>query len=129
MAPVFAGGSNVAVSATTPSPELAEDVLRVVFSDEYQTMLAEAGLGPARGEFTDLMMEDVFGRTLVRTAAASKLTPAAPGWAAIEEAGVYEDLFARIAEGEDVEALAAEFDARLTPMLNRSALELAGGED
>ncbi|CAM3681164.1 extracellular solute-binding protein [Isoptericola cucumis] len=129
VAPVFAGGSNVAISATTPSPELAEDVLRVVFSDEYQTMLAEAGLGPARGEFTDLMMEDVFGRTLVRTAAASKLTPAAPGWAAIEEAGVYEDLFARIAEGEDVEALAAEFDARLTPMLNRSALELAGGED
>ena len=126
VAPVFAGGSNIAISATTPSPELAEDVLRVVFSDEYQTMLAEAGLGPARGEFTDLMTEDVFGRTLVRTAAASKLTPAAPGWADIEEAGVYEELFARIAEGEDVAALAAEFDARLTPMLNRSA---AFGQD
>ncbi|GAA1711774.1 sugar ABC transporter substrate-binding protein [Isoptericola hypogeus] len=121
IAPVFAGGSNIAISAASPSPALAEDVLRVVFSDDYQTMLAEAGLGPARGEFTDLMKDDVFGRTLVRTAAASKLTPAAPGWAAVEAAGVYEELFGRIADGEDVAALAAEFDARLTPMLNRPA--------
>jgi N,N'-diacetylchitobiose transport system substrate-binding protein len=121
LAPVFAGGSNIAVSATSPSPALAEDVLRLVFSDEYQTRLAEAGLGPGNSSFTDLMKGDKFGRTLVRTAAASKLTPAAPGWASIEEAGVYEDLFGRIAAGGDVATLAAEFDARLTPMLNAPA--------
>jgi len=118
LAPVFAGGSNIAVSATSPSPELAEDVLRVVFSDEFQSRLAESGLGPADADAQELMKGDKFGRTLVRTAAASKLTPAAPGWASIEDAGVYEDLFGRIAGGGDVATLAQEFDARLTPMLN-----------
>ncbi|MEL7975951.1 extracellular solute-binding protein [Isoptericola sp. F-RaC21] len=121
LAPVFAGGSNIAVSATSPSPDLAEDVLRVVFSDEYQEKLAAAGLGPANADAQELMKGDRFGRLMVRTAAASKLTPPAPGWASIEDAGVYEDLFGRIADGGDVATLAKEFDARLTPMLNAPA--------
>ncbi|MGW8568321.1 extracellular solute-binding protein [Isoptericola sp. NPDC055881] len=121
LAPVFAGGSNIAVSATSPSPDLAEDVLRVVFSDEFQTRLARSGLGPANSDAQEVMKGDKFGRALVRTAAASKLTPAAPGWASIEEEGVYEELFGRIADGGDVAALAREFDARLTPMLNSPA--------
>ncbi|MEU2199709.1 extracellular solute-binding protein [Isoptericola sp. NPDC019482] len=121
LAPVFAGGSNIAVSAASPSPELAEDVLRVVFSDEYQEKLAAAGLGPANEDAQELMEGDRFGRLMVRTAVASKLTPPAPGWASIEDAGVYEELFGRIADGGDVESLAREFDARLTPMLNAPA--------
>ncbi|MFE6969587.1 extracellular solute-binding protein [Isoptericola sp. NPDC057653] len=123
LAPVFAGGSNIAISATSPRPDLAEDVLRVVFSDEFQTRLAASGLGPANADAQEAMKGDKFGRTLVRTAVASKLTPAAPGWASIEEEGVYEDLFGRIADGGDVEALAREFDARLTPMLNAPAAQ------
>ncbi|MFB7797282.1 extracellular solute-binding protein [Isoptericola sp. NPDC056134] len=122
LAPVFAGGSNIAVSATSPSPDLAEDVLRVVFSDEYQEKLAAAGLGPANEDAQELMKGDRYGRLMVRTAAASKLTPPAPGWASIEDAGVYEDLFGRIADGGDVATLAHEFDARLTPMLNTPAV-------
>jgi len=118
-APVFAGGSNIAISATSPSPELAEDVLRVVFSDEYQEKLA-AGLGPANEDAQELMKGDKFGRLLVRTAAASQLTPPAPGWASIEDAGTYEDLFGRIAQGGDVATLAAQFDELLTPMLNEA---------
>jgi N,N'-diacetylchitobiose transport system substrate-binding protein len=121
IAPVFAGGSNIAVSATSPSPELAEDVLRVVFSAEFQERLATSGLGPADAEAQELMKGDKFGRLMVRTAAASKLTPAAPGWASIEDAGMYEELFGRIADGGDVATLATEFDARLTPMLNAPA--------
>ncbi|MCA5893388.1 extracellular solute-binding protein [Isoptericola sp. NEAU-Y5] len=119
VAPVFAGGSNIAISAASPSPELSENLLRVVFSDGFQERLAGAGLGPGNSTFQDLMEGDRFGRTLTRTAAASQLTPAAPGWAAIEDEGVYEELFRRIAAGGDVAALAEEFDARLTPMLNR----------
>ncbi|HWV77112.1 MAG TPA: extracellular solute-binding protein [Isoptericola sp.] len=121
IAPVFAGGSNIAVSAASRSPELAEDVLRVVFSDEYQEKLAAAGLGPANEDAQELMKGDKFGRLMVRTATASKLTPPAPGWASIEEAGVYEELFGRIADGGDVASLAQEYDARLTPMLNAPA--------
>ncbi|MCL2595391.1 MAG: extracellular solute-binding protein [Promicromonosporaceae bacterium] len=118
IAPVFAGGSNLAISAQSQHPELAENLLRIIFSEDYQRMLGENGLGPANANYTDSMGDSKFARTMIETAQASRLTPAAPGWAAIEAAFVYEELFQAIAEGGDVAAIAAEFDARLTPMLN-----------
>ena len=121
IAPVFAGGSNIAVSAQSQNPELAENLLRIIFSEEYQTLLGENGLGPANADYVSALGDDKFAQTMIDTAAASKLTPAAPGWAAIEGALVYEDLFQKIAEGGDVTALAAEYDAILTPMLNGQA--------
>ncbi|NTW41617.1 MAG: extracellular solute-binding protein, partial [Cellulomonadaceae bacterium] len=41
IAPVFAGGSNIAISATSQHPELAENLMRIIFSPEYQQMLGE----------------------------------------------------------------------------------------
>ncbi|WP_277212407.1 extracellular solute-binding protein [Isoptericola croceus] len=123
VAPVFAGGSNLAVSALTRNVELSEDLLRVVYADEYQTLLAEAGLGPANTTFTQLMTGDKFGRTLVATAEASKLTPPAPGWADIESRGIYEELFKEIARGGSVPALAQEYDGIITPLLDGTVAE------
>lgn len=118
LAPVFAGGSNIAVSAQSQHPELAENLLRIIFSEEYQTMLGQSGLGPGNTQYTSSLGDDEFAQTMMATAAASKLTPAAPGWAAVEAAFVYEELFQKIAEGGDVAALAAEYDETITPMLN-----------
>lgn len=118
LAPVFAGGSNVAISAASQHPELAENLLRIIFSEEYQTMLGQNGLGPGNTQYTSSLGDDEFAQTMMATAAASKLTPAAPGWAAVEGALVYEELFQKIAEGGDVAALAAEYDATITPLLN-----------
>lgn len=118
VAPVFAGGSNVAISATSQHPKLAENLLRIIFSPEYQAMLGGAGLGPGNQQYVSSLGTDKFATTAIETAQSSRLTPAAPGWAAIESAQVYEELFQKIAEGGDVTALAAEFDSRLTPMLN-----------
>jgi N,N'-diacetylchitobiose transport system substrate-binding protein len=118
IAPVFAGGSNIAISAKSQHPELSENLLKIIFSPEYQQMLGENGLGPANSQYVDSLGDDEFAQTMIETAAASKLTPAAPGWASIESAKVYEELFQKIAEGGDVTALASEFDERITPMLN-----------
>lgn len=118
LAPVFAGGSNIAISATSQHPELAENLLRIIFSEEYQTMLGQNGLGPGNTQYTSALGDDAFAQTMMATAADSKLTPAAPGWAAVEAALVYEELFQKIAEGGDVAALAAEYDEIITPMLN-----------
>lgn len=118
LAPVFAGGSNIAVSAQSQHPELAENLLRIIFSEDYQTMLGQNGLGPGNTQYTSALGDDEFAQTMMATAAASKLTPAAPGWAAVEAAFVYEELFQKIAEGGDVAELAAEYDEIITPMLN-----------
>jgi len=118
IAPVFAGGSNIAISAQSQHPELSENLLRIIFSPEYQQMLGENGLGPANKQYVDSLGDDEFATTMIDTAATSKLTPAAPGWAAVEAAFVYEELFQKIAEGGDVTELAAQYDDTITPMLN-----------
>lgn len=118
VAPVFAGGSNIAISAQSQQPELAKNLLRIIFSEEYQTMLGENGLGPANSDYTSALGDDKFAETMIETAQASKLTPAAPGWAALEGQFVYEELFQKIADGGDVAALAAEYDEKITPILN-----------
>jgi N,N'-diacetylchitobiose transport system substrate-binding protein len=118
IAPVFAGGSNIAISAKSQHQELARNLMRIIFSPDYQKMLGENGLGPANSDYVSSLGTDEFATTMIETAAASKLTPAAPGWASVEAAFVYEDLFQKIAEGGDVTALAKQFDEKVTPMLN-----------
>lgn len=72
-------------------------------------MLGENGLGPANLEVRRFLGDDKFATTMIETVAASKLTPAAPGWAAIEGACAEELLFQKIADGGDVR-LATEYD-------------------
>ena len=117
-APVFAGGSNIGISAKSKNQAGARELLRIIFSAEYQQMLAKNGLGPANSDYTQAMATDQFGKALVESASNSKLTPAAPGWATIESSGKLEEFFQKIAEGGDVAALAKQYDDLLTPMLN-----------
>lgn len=118
VAPVFAGGSNIAISAQSQNPELAENLMRIIFSPPYQELLGQNGLGPGNSQYANSLGDDKFAATMIETAAASKLTPAAPGFAAVEGAYVYEEFFQKVAEGGDIPALAAEYDEILTPMLN-----------
>jgi N,N'-diacetylchitobiose transport system substrate-binding protein len=87
-APVFAGGSNIAVSAKSQNQDLAFEVLKLIYSDDYQQLLAKNGLGPANDEFTSLMGDDEFAQAAVAAAGNSKLTPTSPNWAAIETSSV-----------------------------------------
>jgi len=117
-APVFAGGSNIAISAASKNQDGAKALMKIIFSPEYQKMLGENGLGPANLDYTSSLGDDQFAKALVASAANSKLTPAAPGWAAVEGAKVLEEFFGKVAAGGDVASLAAEYDAKITPMLN-----------
>ncbi|MDF1488975.1 extracellular solute-binding protein [Tessaracoccus caeni] len=119
-APVFAGGSNLGISAASQNQEGARDLLRIIFSAEYQTMLGENGLGPANSDYVTALGDDEFAQAQIASSSNSKLTPAAPGWAAVEASMALEEFFAKVADGGDIAALAAEYDAKLTPMLNGS---------
>ena len=117
-APVFAGGSNIGISAASKNPEASKALLRIIFSPEYQKMLGENGLGPANSDYVSSLGDDQFATALIESASNSKLTPAAPGWAAVEASGLLEEFFSKVSEGEDITALAADYDAQLTPLLN-----------
>jgi N,N'-diacetylchitobiose transport system substrate-binding protein len=120
-APVFAGGSNIGISAKSTHPELAKSLMRIIFSADYQKMLGGAGLGPANQKYVSSLGDDEFAKALIASASNSKLTPAAPGWATVESSKVLEEFFSKISQGGDVAALAKEYDAKITPMLNGSA--------
>ena len=89
-----------------------------MLSDEYQTILAEAGLTPAKTSLAPLLGDDEFAQATIEAASNAKLTPAAPGWATVEGARVLEDLFVDIAQGGDVAELAAAADEKITEQLN-----------
>lgn len=116
VAPVFAGGSNIAVSASSEKQPLARDLLRI----KYQDMLATNGLGPANTTLMDGFIElnPLVNEPAAEAALGSKLTPAAPGWAAIEGASILEEFFSKIADGGDTAELAAEYDEQLDSLLN-----------
>lgn len=119
-AQVFAGGSNVAISAKSANPELAERALAIMLSDEYQTILAGAGLVPAKTSLGDQVAAATpeLAAVIAETAANAKLTPASPKWADVEAARLLQDFFVQIANGGDVGALAEQLDVAIEDILN-----------
>jgi N,N'-diacetylchitobiose transport system substrate-binding protein len=117
-APVFAGGSNIGISAKSKNPGLSKTLLKIIFSKTYQEMLGKNGLGPANSKYTSSLGSDQFAKALVASSANSKLTPAAPGWASVESSTVLEEFFSKIKDAPDLAALAKQYDAKITPMLN-----------
>ena len=117
-APVFAGGSNIAISAKSKNPELSKELMKIIFSADYQNKLGGAGLGPANSDYVSSLGDDEFAKALIASASNSKLTPAAPGWAAVEASMVLEEFFGKIEGTTDLAALAKVYDAKITPMLN-----------
>jgi N,N'-diacetylchitobiose transport system substrate-binding protein len=117
-ATVFAGGSNIAIPAKSENQELAKSLLRIIFSSEYQTMLAENGLIPANSKYASAMGDDVYATAAVQAAIGARLTPAAEKWADVEGARILEDFFQQVAAGADVAEAAAEADQLITDTLS-----------
>ena len=117
-APVLLGGSNIAVSAKSQHQELATEAVKLMLSDEYQSMFAAAGLTPAKTSLASKLGTDEFAQATITAASNAKLTPAAANWAAVEGSRVLEDLFVGIANGGDVQQLAEDADAKITEQLN-----------
>jgi N,N'-diacetylchitobiose transport system substrate-binding protein len=119
-AQVFAGGSNIAISAKSANPTLAENALKIIFSDEYQSILAANGLVPAKQSLGDQVAaaSPELAAVIAEAAANAKLTPASPKWADVEAARLLQDFFVRIATGGDIEALATQLDLDIEDILN-----------
>ncbi len=83
-APVFQGGSNLAIPVNSKNPELAKAYLKLLLSDKYQKQLAEAGMVP--GASTDLSPLDAnpVSKAMAEASQNGKAVPATPTWASIE---------------------------------------------
>ncbi|MEZ5189459.1 MAG: hypothetical protein R2717_00260 [Schumannella sp.] len=119
-AQVFAGGSNIAISAKSAHPTLAKSALSIIESPEYQTILAGAGLVPALTSLGDKTAGATpeLAAIIAEAAATAKLTPASPKWADVEAARVLQDFFVQLANGGDAASLAADLDTKIEAILN-----------
>ena len=117
-AEVFAGGSNIGVSAKSANPDLAKSALEIILSDEFQTIYGENGLIPAKKSLSSTLGDTPEALAFAEAAGNAKLTPASPNWAEVEAARILEDFFVKIAQGGDVAALAADVDVQIEDILN-----------
>ncbi|MBZ5737962.1 extracellular solute-binding protein [Nocardioides mangrovi] len=117
-APVLLGGSDIAIASKSQHQELAQKAVALMLSDDYQTILAQNGLTPAKNSLASLLGDDEYAQATIAAASNAKLTPAAPGWANVEGSRVLEDLFSAIAQGGDVSELAAKADEQMDSQLN-----------
>lgn len=117
---VFAGGSNIAISAKSAHPTLAKSALSIIESPEYQTILAGAGLVPSLTSLGDKVAAATpeLAKVIASAAANAKLTPASPKWADVEASRVLQDFFVQLAKGGDAESLAKELDKKIEATLN-----------
>ncbi len=118
-APVFAGGSNIAVAAKSDAQDMAKKAVEIMLSEGYQKIMATNGLIPALKSFAKYLPQDDITAQAAKAVAASKAVPASPNWAQVESAGVIKDALVKIAQGGDVTAIAKDLDSQVESILNK----------
>jgi N,N'-diacetylchitobiose transport system substrate-binding protein len=119
--PSFIGGSDLAVTAKSPSAKLAEDWIRMFTSTRSEQMLADKDTLP-----NNLVQLEPL-KTKATTAAAANavpdawFTPPAPGWAAVEKQNVLVRMLNGILGGKSVDAATREADAAIDKLINKPA--------
>ncbi len=83
-APVFLGGSNLAIPANSKNVAAAKEYIKLFSSQKYQSQLAAAGVVP--GTSTDLtgLDKDPLGSVMAKASANGKAVPASPKWGDVE---------------------------------------------
>jgi N,N'-diacetylchitobiose transport system substrate-binding protein len=129
VAPVFLGGSNLAVNVNSENPELALEFLRVLTGDNFQTAYGENGLIPARKSLLDSVTAAADAAPVVQAAADAqaeaaggntRFVPASEFWAEVEGQQILHDMGTAISGGADVQEEAERADTAIEEILNGS---------
>ncbi|KAA5829526.1 extracellular solute-binding protein [Saccharopolyspora hirsuta] len=83
-APVFLGGSNLAIPAGSADAEAAKDYLKLLTSQKYQTKIAESGVVPGASQDTSALEGNPVSAAMAIASKSGKVPPAVPQWAAVE---------------------------------------------
>ena len=127
VAPVFLGGSNVAISSQSENPELALEFLKVLAGEDFQTAYGENGLIPARKSLLDSVKAPADAAPAVVEAAEAqaeaaagktRFVPASENWAEVEGQEILQDMGTAIGSGADVKEEAERADAAIEEILN-----------
>jgi N,N'-diacetylchitobiose transport system substrate-binding protein len=100
-APVFLGGSNLAISAASDAPELAYEWIKILAGTKAQTDLATTGgVIPNSTSLLTLHAKDPVLSVFDLAAKNSRSTPSTPKWANVESGTVLQDMLVSIFSGK-----------------------------
>lgn len=83
-APVFQGGSNLAVPAYSKDQDLAKDYLKLLSGAKYQSQFAKAGMIPGTSTDVAALEADPVNAAMAKASRNGRAVPATPTWGAIE---------------------------------------------
>jgi len=108
-APVFLGGSNLAISEGSKAPDLAYDWLKIMSGTTAQTQLAtDGGVIPNSTNLLNLHAKDPILSVFDAAAKNSRSTPATPKWANVESGTILQDMLVAIFSGKSTVAAATK---------------------
>ena len=124
-APVFLGGSDIAVAANSPNKVQAEAWIKLMASDKFQSMMVKQdGLLPNN---TGLLPTSARANPVLKdfllAAGRSDGTPATPGWAIVEGQNEIDNLFSNVATAKSMAAIrpiAMQYDHYFSSVLNQT---------
>lgn len=114
-APVFQGGSNLAIPVNSANADLAKDYLKLLLSDEYQGMLAEGGMVPGASTDLSALDKDPVSKAMAEASQNGRAVPATPTWATIEagQNPLKDMLTAYLTGTKDIDKATADANAAL----------------
>jgi N,N'-diacetylchitobiose transport system substrate-binding protein len=119
-APVFLGGSNLAVAEGSDAPDLAYEYVKLLAGEKAQTQLATVGgVIPNKTSLLDLHAKDPILSVFDTAAKNSKFTPATPKWANVESGTILQDMLVAIfSNKKSVADATRDASAAITKTLN-----------
>ncbi|WNV81953.1 sugar ABC transporter substrate-binding protein [Umezawaea sp. Da 62-37] len=118
-APVFLGGSNLAIPAGSKNVDLAKGYLKLLSGKKYQDQLGAAGTVPGTSKDTASLASNPVGKALAASSANGKVTPATPKWAAVEagQNPLKDMLTAYLTGAKSLDAATTDANTALTALL------------
>lgn len=123
-APVFLGGSDIAVAKNSPNQALAEDWVKLMTDDTFQSlMFRKDSLIPNNSSLMGLARNAPNLATWLQAANVSDGTPSSPGWAIVEGGNEITDLFQAVATAKSdasIKSIAAHYNGYFNTVLNET---------
>jgi N,N'-diacetylchitobiose transport system substrate-binding protein len=83
-APVFLGGSNLAIPANSKNQNAAKEYIKLLSTGKYQTQLAAAGYVPGTSTDVSALDKDPLASVMAKAAKNGRAVPASPKWGDVE---------------------------------------------
>ncbi|MFF2080369.1 extracellular solute-binding protein [Kitasatospora sp. NPDC058162] len=116
--PTFIGGSDLAVTAKSPSAALATDWVRMFTSTKSEQALADKDILPNNLNQLNPLKNKPTTAAAANAVPDAWFTPLAPGWGAVEKQKIIPDMLAAILKGKSVDQATKDADAAIDQLIN-----------